>query len=172
MRFQNEVEQLADEPRSVLRYGNKGVITVPGNISASFLEMKRVVMIRAPVVWRICMGMAKKKGNQDDWAKSAEIVTLSSVSSLLYSKNSQANAWQTTMRVFYYASGIQKIGLDALHELGACPSYTHLNHMLHEMADSERKLLKAEAHVKPYLIQLDNINRVSVFELNKFEKSY
>jgi len=109
MGFQNEVEQLPDEPRSALRYGSKGVIVVPGNISASFLAMKRVLMKRAPVVWRICTGMAKKKGNQEEWAKRAEMVTLSSVLSLLYSKNSQANAWQTTMGVFYYALGIQKM---------------------------------------------------------------
>jgi len=38
---------------------------------------------------------------------------------------------------------IQRIGLDTLHELGACPSY---------------------------LIQLDNISRMSVFEFNEFGK--
>ena len=43
---QNKVEQLSDEPRSALRYGNK---IASGNISASFLEITRVAMKRAPV---------------------------------------------------------------------------------------------------------------------------
>jgi len=43
---QNEVEQLSDETRSALRYGNK---IAPGNISASFQEITRVIIKRAPV---------------------------------------------------------------------------------------------------------------------------
>jgi len=47
-----------------------------------------------------------------------------------------------------------------LHELGACLFYT----------DFERKAFKAKAQVKPYLIQLDNISTMSVFEFNEFGK--
>jgi len=61
MRFQNEVAQLPDEPRSALQYRNKGVIVAPGIISASFLEMKRVVMKRLLRCGGYARGWRKKR---------------------------------------------------------------------------------------------------------------
>lgn len=131
------------------------------NMSAVLSEIKDVVKKRAPILWGICYGLGKKRDNTEEWGRRSEVVTLSSILNLLYSRNMQANMWQTVMGVFYYASGIQKVGLEALHELGACPSYMHLNSVLHEVADSEREQLKSEVKRRPYLIQLDNVNRVS-----------
>ena len=155
------MENLPDESLSVLWYSHNGVVSKVSNLSAILSEIKRVVKKRAPVVWRICCGLGKKTNNSEAWVERSEVVTLSSVLNLLYGRNMQANMWQTVIGIFYYASGIQKVGLEALHELGACPSYMHLNSVLHKLADSEREQLKSEAKRRPYLIQLDNVNRVS-----------
>lgn len=165
--FEDEFHHMLKDKGSVVRFNSRGQTQTPSKgtlskgeeLSNQFPRMSKHVKTEAPLVWRVLKKCASKEGDPERWRSRTDTVALSSILSLLYSRNQQANAWQSTFSIFYYASGLQRSGMDVLNELGMCVSYLTFNNLAHALSNQMRSELMELAAKAPMLMELNNVNK-------------
>ena len=130
-------------------------------ITGSFKKMKKFVKPSTPFLWETMRILAKKKANNmTEMNNSKEsLIVLNSILALLYVHNQQANAYQTMIGVFYYSTGMQRPGIDVVHSMAGCVSYSNLLKVMHELRVLLLEGLRTQVATKPMLLEIDNLDK-------------
>jgi hypothetical protein len=77
---------------------------------------------------------------------------------LAKSRNEHATQFQTTMGMYFLASGTSKGLFDALNHAGLTLSYTQAIHKLKKLGDERLEETRKVARTKPFMLVWDNLN--------------
>ncbi|RPB26151.1 hypothetical protein L211DRAFT_847316 [Terfezia boudieri ATCC MYA-4762] len=174
-----EFDSLLDDKHSCLRHMSRESIE-DGFQAVQLEDFYAEVQENAPMLWRLftTLGQKKtpsKKRKIDEPGEDVrgDLVALTSLLNLLYSRNQQANGLQSLMSIYYKAQGTHKQALETLHRTGMVVSYTESNRTLHEVADNVSSQLKKDCQMASHLISVDNVNQQIRSTENRLDhKSY
>ena len=116
--------------------------------------MRLFLVYHAPLSWGVMRVLAQ--GSIDN--HNTGLCNLSAFATILNCRNQKINAYHTVIIVYLYSCGllVNKPALEVLHHLNSCASYSHLNDILKNLANTIANQLKED--VLTMRLTIDNVN--------------